>query len=105
MLGEDDTLDRLGRSAPPASQLEPLDDNLVLEPSDDTHETARGLIIPASSETPVRSGVVLAVGDDVHGVVAGDKVIFRRAAAVEVRVGGEPVLLVRRGDLLARYGE
>jgi co-chaperonin GroES (HSP10) len=104
--GDDDTLDRLWRSADkPSIQIEPLDDHIVVEPSDDAHETRVGLIIPAQAESPVRSGVVVAVGDEVHGVAPGDKVIFPRQAGVELRLAGEPLLLVRRRDLIARYSE
>jgi co-chaperonin GroES (HSP10) len=100
---DDDTFDRLGHAERPSMQIDPLDDHLTVEPTSDEHETRAGLIIPSSAEVPVRSGVVLAVGDDVHGVVPGDKVLFPRAAGLEVRLGGEPVLIVRRGDLVARY--
>lgn len=74
-------------------------------PGDRDHETRTGLIIPASADVPIRSGIVLAVGDDVTGVAPGDKVLFPRAAMLELRLGGEPVLLVRRGDLVARFTE
>jgi co-chaperonin GroES (HSP10) len=38
-------------------------------------------------------------------VAPGDKVLFPRGAAMEVRLGGEPVLIVRRRDVVARVGE
>jgi co-chaperonin GroES (HSP10) len=100
---DDDTLHRLGHAERPSVQIDPLDDHLTVEPTSDEHETRAGLIIPSSAEVAVRSGVVLAVGDDVQGVAPGDKVLFPRAAGLEVRLGGEPVLIVRRGDLVARY--
>ncbi len=102
---EDDTLDRLSRAERPTTRIEPLDDHLVVEPSDEDHETRTGLIIPASSEISVRSGIVVAVGDDVSSVVPGDKVLFPRAAGIEMRLAGEPILLVRRRDLIARFAE
>jgi chaperonin GroES len=105
VLGEDDTLHRLRRAGDARVRLEPLDDNLLVEPTDEDHETRAGLIIPASNEVIVRSGIVLAVGDDPDGVAPGDKIVFPKAAAVEVRVSGEPVLLVRRRDVIARYAE
>ena len=100
---DDDTFHRLGHAERPSMQIDPLDDHLTIEPTSDEHETRGGLIIPSSAEVPVRSGVVLAVGDDVQGVAPGDKVLFPRKAGLEVRLGGEPVLIVRRGDLVARY--
>ncbi len=103
MYADDDTLHRLERSERPSVHIDPLDDHLTVEPTSDEHETRGGLIIPSSAEVPVRSGVVLAVGDDVVGVSPGDKILFPRSAALEVRLGGEPVLVVRRRDVVARY--
>jgi co-chaperonin GroES (HSP10) len=105
MLGEDDTLDRLTRSERQTARVEPLDDHLVIEPTDDDHETRSGLIIPGSSEIAVRSGIVVAVGDDVQSIAPGDKVVFPRSAGIEMRLAGEPILLVRRSDLIARFAE
>lgn len=103
--GDDDTLHRLTRATTPTANVEPLDEWLTIAPTSEEHETRSGLIIPSSGEVPVRSGVVLACGEEVSGVVPGDKVLFPRAASMEVRLGGEPVLIVRRRDLVARYSE
>jgi co-chaperonin GroES (HSP10) len=105
VYGEDDTLRRMERAQPPDAQIEPLDDWLTISPASDEHETRAGLIIPSSGEVPVKAGIVLACGDEVQGVAPGDKVLFPRGAALEVRLGGEPVWIVRRRDLVARIGE
>ena len=82
--------------------LEPLDDYVVIQPSDEESETNLGLIIPASTETDCRTGVVTAVGSDPAGVEPGDKVLYPREAGFEVRLGGAAVKVMRRGDLIAR---
>ena len=82
--------------------LEPLDDHVVIQPSDEESETNLGLIIPASTETDCRTGVVTAVGSDPAGIEPGDKVLFPRDAGFEVRLGGAAVKVMRRGDLIAR---
>ena len=41
--------------------LEPLDDFVVIEPTDEESETRAGLIVPASAETQCLSGIVTAV--------------------------------------------
>jgi co-chaperonin GroES (HSP10) len=105
VYGEDDTLRRMERASAPDVQIEPLDDWLTVSPASDEHETRTGLIIPSAGEVPVISGIVLAIGDEVQGVAPGDKVLFPRAAGMEVRLGGEPVLIVRRRDVVARVGE
>jgi chaperonin GroES len=82
--------------------LEPLDDFVVIQPSDEESETNLGLIIPASSETDCRTGVVTAVGGDAGGVEPGDKVLFPSDAGYDVRLSGTAVKVMRRTELIAR---
>ncbi len=82
--------------------LEPLDDFVVVQPSDEESETTTGLIIPASTETACRTGVVTAVGADASGVEPGDKVLFPEDAGYDVRLGGAAVKVLRRVELIAR---
>jgi co-chaperonin GroES (HSP10) len=82
--------------------LEPLDDFVVVQPSEGDAETRGGLIIPASAEMPCRSGIATAVGPDVVGVEPGDKVLYPRDAGYEVRMAGVSVRLIKREDLIAR---
>jgi len=82
--------------------LEPLDDFVVIQPSDEESETRLGLIIPASSETDCKTGVVTAVGTDAGGVEPGDKVLYPSEAGYDVRLGGSAVKVMRRSDLIAR---
>ena len=82
--------------------LEPLDDYVVIQPSDEETETRHGLIIPASEDAGARSGVVTAVGDSVGGIEPGDKVLFPRHAGFDVRLAGASLKVLRRGELIAR---
>jgi chaperonin GroES len=82
--------------------LEPLDDFVVIQPSDEESETNLGLIIPASAEADCRTGVVTAVGGDAGGVEPGDKVLFASSAGYDVRLGGNAVKVMRRNELIAR---
>ena len=82
--------------------LEPLDDYVVVEPSDEETETRAGLIIPASSEAGCRTGIVTAVGTDVVGVEPGDKVLFPKDAGYDVRIGSGSVKVLKREALIAR---
>jgi chaperonin GroES len=82
--------------------LEPLDDYVVVEPTDEEAETRAGLIIPASAEAQCRSGIVTAVGGETDGVAPGDKVLFPREAGYDVRLAGTAAKLLRRRDLIAR---
>lgn len=82
--------------------LEPLDDYVVIQPSDEETETRAGLIIPASADNSCRSGVVTAVGTDADGVEPGDKVLFPKDSGYEVRLAGTAVRVIRRRELIAR---
>jgi chaperonin GroES len=84
--------------------IEPLDEYLVIQPSNDETETRSGLILPASAAAAaaVRTGIVTAVGTDVTGVEPGDKVLYPRDAGYEVRLGGIEVKVVKRDELIAR---
>ena len=86
----------------PGVTLEPLDDYVVIEPSDEETETRAGLIIPASAEAGCRTGIVTAVGTDAGGIEPGDKVLFPKDAGFDVRLAGSAVKVVRRGELIAR---
>ena len=92
----------LENSQQPVVTLEPLDDYIVVEPSDDEAETRHGLIIPASAEASARTGIVTAVGADPGGVEPGDKVLFPRDAGFDVRLAGTAAKVIRRGELIAR---
>jgi chaperonin GroES len=85
--------------------LEPLDDYVVILPSDEETETNLGLIIPASAETECRTGVVTAVGTEPGGIEPGDKVVFPRDAGYDVRLAGAAVKVLRRRELIARVGD
>jgi chaperonin GroES len=82
--------------------LEPLDDYVVVEPTDEEAETRAGLIIPASAEAQCRSGIVTTVGSEAEGVAPGDKVLFPRDAGYDVRLAGTAQKVLRRTELIAR---
>ena len=82
--------------------LEPLDDFVVVQPSDEESETNLGLILPASAEADCRTGVLTAIGSEVNGVEPGDKVLFPSDAGYEVRLAGTAVRVMRRAELIAR---
>jgi chaperonin GroES len=82
--------------------LEPLDDFLVVETTDEESETRAGLILPASAETQCAAGIVTAAGPDAEGVAPGDKVLFLKDAGYDVRFAGHAVKVLRRHELIAR---
>ena len=71
--------------------LEPLDDFLIVETTDEESETRAGLILPASAETQCAAGIVTAVGPEAEGIGPGDKVLFLKEAGYDVRFAGHAV--------------
>jgi co-chaperonin GroES (HSP10) len=84
--------------------LEPLDDFVVVQPTDLESETRSGLILPVGVQEgeSCRSGIITAAGPDVNGVEPGDKVLFPAGVGYEVRIAGASVRLIHREDLIAR---
>jgi chaperonin GroES len=84
--------------------IEPLDDYLVIQPSNDETETRSGLILPASaaSAAAIRTGIVTAVGTEPGGLDPGDKVLYPREAGFDVRLGGIEVKVLKRENVIAR---
>ena len=82
--------------------LEPLDDFVVIEPTDEEAETRAGLILPASAEADCSFGIVIAVGADSEGLSPGDKVLFPKDAGYDVRLAGTEAKVIRRRELIAR---
>ena len=84
--------------------IEPLDEYLVIQPSNDETETRAGLILPASAAAAVavRAGIVTAVGSEAGGIEPGDKVLYPREEGFDVRLGGMEVKVIKREFLIAR---
>ena len=84
--------------------IEPLDEYLVIQPSNDETETRSGLFLPASAAATVavRTGIVTAVGTDAGGIEPGDKVLYPREEGFDVRLGGIEVKVIKRECLIAR---
>ncbi len=90
--------------------LRPLGDHLVLKPLTE-EKLASGIIIPdtAGKERPER-GEVVAVGPGRQlengarsemAVKPGDKVLFKKYAPDEVKVGNEKYLVLQASDVIA----
>ena len=82
--------------------LEPLDDYLVIHPSDEETETRAGLIIPASRGRGLPHRDRDGGRPEAAGLEPGDKVLFPKDAGFDVRLGGTEVKVLRRRDLIAR---
>jgi chaperonin GroES len=90
--------------------IKPLEDRIVVQPSDAEQTTASGLVIPDTAKEKPQEGTVLAVGPgriDDNGnrvpldVAVGDVVLYSKYGGSEVKYGGEEYLVLSARDVLA----
>ena len=90
--------------------IKPLEDRIVVQPSDAEETTASGLVIPDTAKEKPQEGEVLAVGpgriDDNGNRVPldlsiGDKVIYSKYGGTEVKYAGGEYLILSARDVLA----
>jgi chaperonin GroES len=90
-------------------QLKPLEDRIVVKPSEEETTTASGIVIPDTAKEKPQEGTVVAVGpgrwEDGQrvplDVAVGDKVIYSKYGGTEVKVEGEEYLILSARDVLA----
>ena len=91
--------------------LKPLDDRLVVKPSDAEERTASGLVIPDTAKEKPQQGEVLAVGpgrwSDDEGkhfpldIKVGDIVLYSKYGGTEITHAGDDLLILASRDVLA----
>ena len=95
--------------------LQPLDDRIVVRPSEAEQTTASGLVIPDTAKEKPQQGEVLAVGpgrrSDTTGEVipldvkVGDTVVYSKYGGTEITEGGEDLLILNGRDVLAKVSK
>ena len=91
--------------------LHPLEDRIVVRPSDSEATTASGLVIPDTAKEKPQQGDVLAVGpgrrSDNTGeivpmdVAVGDTVVYSKYGGTDITVEDEDLLILNARDVLA----
>ena len=89
--------------------LKPLDDRIVVQPSEGEETTSSGIVIPDTAKEKPQEGSVVAVGpgrfeEGVRvpmDVAVGDKVIYSKYGGTEVKVKGDDYLILSARDVLA----
>ena len=91
--------------------LQPLEDRIVVRPSESEATTASGLVIPDTAKEKPQQGDVLAVGpgrrSDNTGeivpmdVAVGDTVVYSKYGGTEITVEGEDLLILNARDVRA----
>ena len=91
--------------------LQPLEDRIVVRPSDSESTTASGLVIPDTAKEKPQQGDVLAVGPGRRSeqtgdlvpmdVAEGDTVVYSKYGGTEITGEGEDLLILNARDVLA----
>ena len=94
--------------------LQPLEDRIVVRPSEPEEMTVSGLVIPDTAKEKPQQGEVLAVGPGRRAehsgdlipldLAAGDTVVYSKYGGTEITVDGEDLLILSGRDVLAKVG-
>lgn len=93
-----------------APTIKPLADYVLIKPLAAETTTASGIVIPDSAKEKPQAGEIMAVGPggtDEKGnktpmlLTVGQKVLYKKWAGNEVKVGHEEWLLVEQKDVMA----
>jgi len=92
-------------------KLRPLEDRIVVKPSEGEETTSSGLVIPDTAKEKPQEGSVVAVGPGRYNedgderipldIGVGDTVIYSKYGGTEVKVDGEEYLILSGRDVLA----
>jgi chaperonin GroES len=98
--------------AKPKIKIHPLEDRVVILPSDEEEAMRGGLYIPDTAKEKPTRGEVLAVGPGrmekgervKMDVQAGDQVIYGKYSGTPYEVGGDELIIIKASDILAKIG-
>jgi chaperonin GroES len=85
-----------------APTIQPLGENVLVEPLKSDAKTASGIVLPDTSEEKPQEGIVISTGDDKKiKVRKGQKVIYSKYSGSEIKLGNSEYLIIKNEDILA----
>lgn len=93
-------------------RITPLEDRVVIRPSDESETMRGGLYIPDTAKEKPTQGEVLAVGPGrvekgeriPVDLKVGDTVLYGKYSGTPFTIDGEEVVILKASDVLARIG-
>jgi len=92
--------------------IKPLEDRVVIMPSDESETMRGGLYIPDTAKEKPTQGEVIAVGPGrmdkgvrvPMDLAVGDKVIYGKYSGTNFQLGDDEVIIIKASDILAKLG-
>ncbi len=92
--------------------ITPLEDRVVIEPSEDGETMRGGLYIPDTAKEKPTQGTIVAVGPGRFEkgervpmeLKAGDKVLYGKYSGTPFTIEGTEVMIIKASDVLAKLG-
>lgn len=90
--------------------IRPLNDRILVKPSDEQEEKIGGIIIPDTAKEKPQEGEVVAFGPGRIGengqrialtVAIGNKILYGKYSGTEIKYQGGDYLIMREDDVLA----
>jgi chaperonin GroES len=90
--------------------VKPLRENVLIKRVEEENRTAGGIILPDTVKEKPSEGKIVAIGEGrvtpdgkvlPMNVKVGDVVLFSKWTGTEIKVNGEPHLIIKEGDILA----
>ena len=90
--------------------VKPLRENVLIKRVEEENKSAGGIILPDTAKEKPSEGVIVAVGQGrvtpdgkvlPMNVKVGDTVLFAKWTGTDIKVNGEPHLIIKEGDILA----
>ena len=83
-------------------KIEPLSDNILIEPIKEEDKTESGIILQKTTEEErPRQGKVISVGRDIKEIKKGDVILLLKYGPSEVEIENKTYLIAKEEDILA----
>src|SRR6202171_5936891 len=92
-----------------STNIQPLNDRVIVKRIDEGEQVRGGIIIPDSAKEKPQEGEVIAAGLGKYredgtrqalDVKAGDRVLFGKYSSSEIKINGEELLIMREDEIL-----
>jgi chaperonin GroES len=93
-------------------KITPLEDRVVILPTDEAESMRGGLYIPDTAKEKPTQGEIIAVGPGrfekgarvPHDLKVGDKVLYGKYSGTPFTIDGDEVMIIKASDVLAKLG-